>query len=254
MDFYWIKTNKIIKQIFSNQVWDLPNTEKKIYLTFDDGPTPEATGWILSVLKEHAVKATFFCIGDNIRKHPDLFRKIVSEGHSIGNHTYHHLQGWKTTNKAYLENIRLCEEEIRIQMTNNRQQAADSRQQTAEIGIQPPENSSQKNETSLTKNLQTATSNLKSKLFRPPYGKIRPLQSAQLRKKGYRIIMWDVLSADFDYKVSPEKCLSNVVENTAQGSIIVFHDSKKAFRNVEYVLPKAIKILKEKGFQFATID
>lgn len=213
MNLYWIKTNKIIKRLFSNQVWDLPNTERKVYLTFDDGPTPEITDWILSVLKEQNVKATFFCLGNNIQKYPDLFKKLITQEHSIGNHTYNHLQGWKTSTKTYLENVKLCEKE----MSN-----IDS-----DIPV--------------------------SKLFRPPYGKIRPAQSAKLRKLNYKIIMWDVLSADFDRQVSPEKCLDNVVKNTTQGSIIVFHDSVKAFRNLEYVLPKAITILKEKGFQFDTI-
>jgi len=213
MNFYWIKTNRIVKKIFSNQVWDLPNTEQKIYLTFDDGPTPEVTEWVLSVLQRYQIKATFFCIGDNIRKHPELFKKIILQGHAIGNHTFNHLQGWKTPDKTYLENVALCRTEI-------------------------------------TKTVETVQTNL----FRPPYGKIRLSQSAKLRKSGYKIIMWDVLSADFDAKTAPEKCLKNVVNNTTQGSIIVFHDSIKAFRNLQYSLPKAIAILKEKGYQFDRID
>lgn len=212
MDFYWIKTNKIIKRLFSNQVWDLPNTEKKTYLTFDDGPTPEITEWVLAVLKQHDIKATFFCIGDNIRKYPEIFQKVILEGHAIGNHTYNHLQGWKTSDKNYLENVKSCETAIGNLQTTNR------------------------------------------KLFRPPYGKIRLSQSAKLRKLGYKIIMWDVLSADFDIRITPEKCLENVIKNTTQGSIIVFHDSKKAFQNLEYTLPKTIEILKEKGFLFDRID
>ncbi|ESU23165.1 putative xylanase/chitin deacetylase [Flavobacterium enshiense DK69] len=236
MDFYWIKTNKLIKRLFSNQVWDLPNTEKKIYLTFDDGPTPEATEWVLSVLKKHDVKATFFCIGDNVRKYPELFHKVLSEGHAIGNHTYNHLQGWKTTNKLYLENIRLCEEEISRKIDDIKLYEEKEKKEKSGNG----------NPNGIPHKI--------TGLFRPPYGKIKPSQSALLRKKGYKIIMWDVLSADFDQKVSPESCLQNVVKNTAQGSIIVFHDSKKAFRNIEYALPKAIEILKGKGFQFATID
>ncbi|MEW5674795.1 polysaccharide deacetylase family protein [Flavobacterium enshiense] len=213
MDFYWIKTNKIIKKLFSNQVWDIPNTENKVYLTFDDGPTPEVTEWVLTVLQKNKIKATFFCIGDNIRKYPALFQKVISEGHSVGNHTFNHLQGWKTTDKVYLENTSRCDEEIHNSDTNR----------------------------------------LLSNIFRPPYGKIRLSQSAKLRKKGYKIIMWDVLSADFDTKISKEQCLENVIKNTTQGSIIVFHDSKKAFQNLEYALPRAIEFLKEKGFQFGKI-
>lgn len=211
MNFYWIKTNSLIKYLFSNQIWDFPNSEKKIYLTFDDGPTPHVTEWTLQQLKKHHIKATFFCIGDNIKKHPDLFLQIIADGHAIGNHTFNHLQGWKTSNSHYLENIRFCEEEISKHREN-------------------------------------------STIFRPPYGKIKPSQSSKLRKLGYKIIMWDVLSADFDLGVTPQKCLSNVVENTTNGSIIVFHDSKKAFKNLEFALPKAIEILKEKGFQFEKID
>lgn len=213
MNFYWIKTGQLIKSLFRNQVWDLPNNEKKIYLTFDDGPTAEVTEWVLSLLKEEAVKATFFCIGDNIRKHPELFKKIIVEGHSVGNHTYNHLEGWKTSNKNYLENTGLCEETLQAHSTQY---------------LQP-------------------------KLFRPPYGKIRLSQSSKLRKLGYKIIMWDVLSADFDTSISKEKCLENVVKSTTSGSIIVFHDSRKAFKNLEYALPEAIKQLKEKGFQFEKI-
>ncbi|ESU20024.1 polysaccharide deacetylase [Flavobacterium cauense R2A-7] len=214
MDFYWIKTNRIIKQLFSKQIWDLPNTEKKVYLTFDDGPTPEVTEWVLSLLKAHNIKATFFCIGDNIRKYPEIFKQVVAEGHRFGNHTYNHLQGWKTNNKEYLMNTIACEKEME-QFELNRSQ---------------------------------------TKLFRPPYGKIGAIQAAKLRKLGYKIIMWDVLSADFDVQISPEECLKNVVSNTTQGSIIVFHDSRKAFKNLEYTLPETIAILKEKGFVFDTID
>lgn len=250
MDFYWIKTNKLIKRLFSNQVWDIPNTEKKIYLTFDDGPTPEVTPWVLSVLKQHEIKATFFCIGDNIRKHPELFQKVLSEGHRIGNHTYNHLQGWKTSDKVYLENIKKCEEEIRLQMTYNKWQKADDIQKTAETILEKKDSTITKNQKAATYNLQSANCGL----FRPPYGKIRPSESAQLRKKGYKIIMWDVLSADFDIRIAPEKCLDNVIKNTTQGSVIVFHDSRKAFKNLEYALPKTIEILKENGFLFDTID
>ncbi|HEX9152228.1 MAG TPA: polysaccharide deacetylase family protein, partial [Flavobacterium sp.] len=112
MDFYWIKTNRIIKKIFSNYTWDIPNTKKKVYLTFDDGPIPEITEWVLEELKKHNAKATFFCIGDNINKNPQILKKVITAGHAIGNHTYNHLNGWKTTTEAYLENIKRCEELI----------------------------------------------------------------------------------------------------------------------------------------------
>ena len=223
MSFYWIKTNALIKKIFSNYVWDVSNTENKIYLTFDDGPTPEITEWVLEELKKHNAKATFFCIGNNIEKYPDVFEKVINEGHSIGNHTFNHLNGWKTATEDYLENTKLCKEQI---LKSN------------------PSNSE------LAKQIY----NLKSAIFRPPYGKIKLSQSKKLRQLGYKIIMWDVLSADFDTSISKEKCLNNVIKNTKSGSIIVFHDSVKAFANLEYSLPKALKYWAAKGFIFERLD
>lgn len=216
MKFYWIKTNTFIKKIFSNYVWDIPNTENKIYLTFDDGPTPDVTKWVLEELKKHEVKATFFCIGKNIENNPDLFQEIINEGHAIGNHTFNHLKGWNTATEIYLDNIALCNSQIN--------------------------------------NLNPLISNLQSPIFRPPYGKINHSQSKELEKLGYKIIMWDVLSADFDQTITPEKCLENVLKNTTSGSIIIFHDSVKAYKNLEYALPMSLKILKERGFTFETIQ
>lgn len=211
MDLLWVKTNRFIKWIFPKYVWEIPNNENKIYLTFDDGPTPEITEWVLELLKRHNIKATFFCIGNNIEKHPEIFQKVIADGHSIGNHTFNHLKGWKTKTVDYIENTRLCKETIQSNSVN-------------------------------------------SKLFRPPYGKIKFSQSRILRKMGYKIIMWDVLSVDYDKNITPEKCLENVIKNTASGSVIVFHDSIKAFGNLEFALPKAIEQLKEKGFIFDRID
>lgn len=214
MSFYWIKTNALIKKLFSNYVWDIPNTENKIYLTFDDGPTPEITDWVLQELEKFNAKATFFCIGNNIEKHPEIFDKVIAEGHSIGNHTYNHLNGWKTSTREYIENSG----------------------HWSVISSQ---------------NYQLNTEHYK--LFRPPYGKIKPSQSKKLRQNGYKIIMWDVLSADFNSDISKEKCLENVKKNVKSGSIIVFHDSVKAFSNLEYTLPKALQYWKEKGFVFESI-
>lgn len=213
MSFYWIKTKSFIKRLFSNYVWDLPNTQNKIYLTFDDGPTPEITEWVLEELKKHNVKATFFCIGNNIQKHPELFQKIINEGHVIGNHTYDHMNGWKTETKTYLENISLCDKQIQ----------------------------------------KFSIENLQSKIFRPPYGKIKTAQAKIVRRLGYKIIMWDVLSADFDQTITPEKCLENVISNVKSGSVIVFHDSIKASHNLKYALPETLNFLKEKGFLFDVI-
>lgn len=203
MNFYWTKTNRCIKKIFSNYVWDIPDSDNKIYLTFDDGPTPEITEWVLEQLEKYHAKATFFCIGTNIKKNPDLYTKIIADGHSIGNHTFNHLNGWKTSTDAYLENS--------IQWSVVSGQAQNN------------------------------------KLFRPPYGKIKFSQAKKLRQQGYKIIMWDVLSADFDNSISNEKCLDNVIKNTKSGSIIVFHDSIKAFPHLKYTLPRALKYFKEKG-------
>lgn len=213
MSFYWVKTNRLIKKAFPNFVWDIKDRERTVYLTFDDGPTPEVTEWVLQVLKEHAVKATFFCIGNNIEQHPNIFQKIIDQGHAVGNHTFNHLNGWQTGNSAYFENIAATEKII--------------------SGIIP--------------------GFLKNKIFRPPYGRIKSSQATEVRRQGYRIIMWDVLSADFDQAITPERCLQNVIKNTRSGSVIIFHDSVKAYNNLRYALPKAIEYLKEKEFNFAKI-
>jgi peptidoglycan/xylan/chitin deacetylase (PgdA/CDA1 family) len=207
-----IKVPKIIKLLFFNQVWNIPNTENTIYLTFDDGPTPEITERVLEILDNHHIKATFFCIGDNVRKHPEIVQKIISKQHSAGNHTYSHLKGWKTKTKTYISNTEACEIKLN----------------------------------SLFKIRN-------SKLFRPPYGKITPWQSYKLRKLGYKIIMWDVLSKDYDASISAEKCYENVIKNVSSGSIIVFHDSNKAKENVLNSLEKTIETLKSKGFKFEKI-
>ena len=211
MKLHWIKTHWTIKRLFSNYVWDVSNIENKVYLTFDDGPTPEITHWTLNQLKNYNAKATFFCIGDNIRKYPEVLKEVLKEGHCIGNHTFNHLNGWKTNTQDYIENAKLFEKEYGKLSTENCQ------------------------------------------LFRPPYGKIKPSQSKILRKMGYKIIMWDVLSVDFDVTITPEQCLENVLQNVHSGSIIVFHDSVKAFANLEYVLPRTLEFLKQKGLVCAKL-
>lgn len=215
---FWVKTNYFIKRIFPNYVWDIPNHENKVFLTFDDGPTPEITEWTLEQLKKHNAKATFFCIGNNIEKHPEIFQKIIQEEHAIGNHTFNHLKGWETDTDEYVENTRKCSLFIKEKGK----------------GIRDKEDAVE--------------------LFRPPYGKIKPAQSGILRKLDYKIIMWDVLSCDFDQTITPEECLANVLQHVESGSIIVFHDSIKAEQNLKYVLPKTLELLKEKGFVCAKID
>mgnify|MGYP006177293805 CR=1 FL=1 len=202
----WAKTHKFISYLFPKYVWKIPNSNNKVFLTFDDGPIPDVTEWVLDLLKKENIKATFFCIGENIQKHPKIFERIKAEGHIVGNHTFNHLNGWKTKRNDYLKNFNLCEKEINT-----------------------------------------------SNLFRPPYGKITPLQAKSILKMGNKIVMWDVLSYDFDNKISPQKCLNNIVKNTESGSIIVFHDSLKAEHNLRYALPKTVKHLKEKGFEFDVI-
>ena len=202
---YLAKTPEIVKPLGKNLVWNISTEEKVIFLTFDDGPIPEITPWVLETLKKYDAKGTFFCVGDNVRKHPEVFKQVIEEGHLVGNHTFNHMNGWKTNNFTYFKNALQCD---------------------------------------------TYT---KTRLFRPPYGKITRQQSIALRNR-FDIIMWDVLSGDFDQKITPEKCLLNVIHNTESGSIIVFHDSKKAFQNLSYTLPKVLEYYKEKGFRFETLD
>lgn len=195
------KSPQIIKALYSQLIWEIPNNSNKIYLTFDDGPNPKITDWTLDTLKKHQIKATFFCLGQNVDKHPEIFQRIIDEGHAIGNHSYSHPSGWKSKDEDYFKDV------------------------------------------------VKAGSKIESKLFRPPYGRITKSQVKYL-KQDYNIIMWSVLSGDYDSKTSPEKCLDNVIKNTKGGSIIVFHDSEKASTNLKYALPKAIELLSEKGFVF----
>ena len=216
MSFYWIKTNRLIKWIFPTYIWNIPSQTNQIYLTFDDGPIPQITDWVLTELEKHNAKATFFCIGKNIEAHPHIFGNIVNGGHAIGNHTYNHLNGWKTTTTDYLQNIEQCKKVIE-------------------------------------KYIKSSTNHSKTQYFRPPYGKIKSSQAKELEKLGYKIIMWDVLSADFDQSISKEKCLKNVISNIEAGSIIVFHDSAKAFKNLKYTLPKVLAYLDQNHFTYETL-
>ena len=211
---YFVKTPKFVQRLFPKRTWMLPNDKNIVYLTFDDGPIPQLTPWVLDLLKEYHAKATFFCIGDNINKHPNIFKRLISEGHSVGNHTYYHLNGWKTKTETYIDNV-LKNEELII----------------SEFKIQ---NS--------------------ALLFRPPFGKLATRQSHILQKKGYKIIMWDVLSADFDPNISKEKCLDNVLKNLQAGSIVVFHDSLKSEEKLRYVLPKVLEYIKNEGYYCKAIN
>jgi len=195
-----------LKILFPRYVWHIPTVEKKIFLTFDDGPIPGITEYVMDELDKFAAKATFFCIGDNVRKHPEVFQKLLGKGHSIGNHTYNHMNGWTTENQIYLDNIRKCETQL----------------------------------------------DKKTRLFRPPYGRMKQSQ-VKLLDKNRQIIMWDVLSGDFSQSVSPEVCLQKTIKYTRPGSIILFHDSLKAARNMQFALPRFLEHYAEKGYRFEAL-
>lgn len=201
---YLIRTPKVISDLFPNFIWRVPTQEKKLYLTFDDGPIPNITPWVLETLRAYNAKGTFFCVGDNVQKHPEIFEQVIKEGHVVGNHTYNHLDGWATESIQYFHNIRNA-----AQLVN-------------------------------------------SPLFRPPYGRLKPKQTNFLQRH-YKIVMWDVLSADFDQNILPEKCLSNVISTARRGSIIVFHDSIKAEKRMKYALPRVLEHFAERGYTFENL-
>lgn len=198
--------------LFPSLVWKIQTTNKKLYLTFDDGPVPGPTDFVLETLAKHSVQATFFCIGDNVRKHPEVFKRIIDQGHTVGNHTYNHLNGWKTPLDKYVSNVTQCDDELRDSKLN----------------------------------LQGV------KLFRPPYGKVTRSQIKSLAE--YRIIMWDVLTHDYDKSVSPKSCLANSIRVSRPGSVIVFHDSVKAERNLQYTLPRYIDHFLNQGYSFHVLS
>jgi peptidoglycan/xylan/chitin deacetylase (PgdA/CDA1 family) len=201
---YLVKTPLLLKVLYPKLLWDAGGNNKSIFVTFDDGPIPIVTPFVLNILKQYDAKATFFCIGDNVRKHPEVFEQAKNEGHAIGNHTFNHLNGWHTDDKTYLDNFL---------------------QADALIG---------------------------SKLFRPPYGRIKRSQVKLLQaaRPGIKIAMWNVLSADFDAAISPERCLDNVIKNVKGGEIVLFHDSLKARERMEYALPRALEYWSKQGFEF----
>jgi len=207
------KTPGFVKTLFPNFVWNINTDKKELYLTFDDGPTPEITDWVIQTLKAFNAKATFFCIGNNIEKHIKIFQNIIDEGHTIGNHTYNHLKGWKHKTKVYYKDVLKTEKIISEFKTNS-----------------------------------------SAPLFRPPYGKFKNKQSKKLLERGYKIILWDVLSYDWDAAVSKETCLKNVTSAVKEGSIVVFHDSVKASQKLKYVLPKVLEYYSEMGYTFKAIN
>jgi peptidoglycan/xylan/chitin deacetylase (PgdA/CDA1 family) len=199
------QTPKIFRAFFPDVIWQIPQKEKTVYLTFDDGPVPAATSFVLELLEKHAIKATFFCVGDNVCKYPDLFRQIVKAGHQTGNHTFSHLQGFKYSAEHYLEDV------------------------------------------------EKADTVIKSRLFRPPHGQFRHSQLIRLKEK-YEIVLWDVITRDYNRSLSGEY-VANVVKKYARnGSIIVFHASVRAEKNMKYALPRAIDFLLEEGYRFETLN
>jgi len=221
-----VKTPLVVQKLFSQYTWEIASDTKDIYLTFDDGPTPEITNWVLDLLKQYDAKATFFCIGKNIEIHPEIFQDIMHDGHTIGNHTYNHIKGWKSSVIDYVENVDKAQRIIHSQIPN-------SKLQSSEI-----------------ENPQFTISNL----FRPPYGQITPKQGSELIKLGYKVIMWSVLSIDWDDFVSRKICLNNVITKADSGSIIVFHDSIKASKNMQYALPKVLDYFSKKGYTFKSLQ
>ena len=205
--FYLVRSPWWLKKFYSRLIWSIPAKEKVLYLTFDDGPHPVATPLVLEQLKKYGARATFFCIGKNVEQYPQIYRSVLLEGHRVGNHTQNHLNGWKTDDRKYLENIR------------------------------------------------DAARLIDSDLFRPPYGRIGALQSALLRQAplNYKIVMWEVLSADFDTTLVAERCARHVIRNARPGSIIVFHDSEKALPRLSEALPMVLEHFSKEGYRFEAI-
>lgn len=196
---------KVLKKIYPLLNWEETPDGNEVFLTFDDGPIPEVTPWVLEKLKEYDVKATFFCIGDNVLKHPKIYQRILDEGHAVGNHTHKHLKGWNTDDGTYLKDI------------------------------------------------ENAGEFISSNLFRPPYGRIKKSQIKLIQSLNYHIIMWSILSGDYNKNRSPEACFNNVKRNLKPGSVVVFHDSIKADNNMRYALEKTLIFMRENNFKGVSI-
>lgn len=194
----------IVKAYYPDLIWRIPTSQKEIYLTFDDGPTPFVTKWVLDQLRLYNAKATFFCLGKNVKEHPVIYKNILKEGHAVGNHTFDHKNGWKSNNFEYIRNVLKGSVWIR------------------------------------------------SDLFRPPYGRIKKAQIKKLKDR-FRIVMWDVLSEDYNSSISSEKCFHTVRNQSRNGSIVVFHDSRKAQKNLKKILPEVLAYFSERGYLFKAI-
>lgn len=197
---YIIKTPKLVRKLFPTYLWNKSRRKPFVYLTFDDGPIPEVTPWVLDCLDNYGMKGTFFCVGDNVRKHSSIYQRILNEDHSVGNHSYSHKSGWSTEVESYLNDVKLC------------------------------------------------SSFVDSNLFRPPYGRLKPQQAESLREK-YQIVMWDILSGDFDANISAQQCLHNITNYLKPGSIVVMHDNLKSFEKLKFVLPRLCEHLISNGLK-----
>ena len=205
--FYFVKTPKWLPLLYPNRNWEMDTNKKEIYLTFDDGPHEVITNFVLDELKKYNALATFFCIGENVQTHPEVFQRITNEGHNIGNHTQRHLNGHNTSDKVYVNDI------------------------------------------------LEASKSIESNLFRPPYGRIKAFQAKIISTldKPFKIVMWTLLSGDFDTAITPQRCFENVAFKVSNGSIVVFHDSEKAAERMMYALPKILKMFSEQGYIFKKI-
>lgn len=198
-----------LPKLFKNYTWKINTTEPIIYLTFDDGPDPKPTRFVLDTLLQYHAKATFFCVGENIQKHRKIAQEIINQGHVLANHTMNHLKGWQTSHDDYVKNTNKCQETLEEYST--------------------------------------------SSLFRPPYGRITKRQTKSLKESGYEIIMWDLISYDYDEKININQALKQLIRNSKPGSIVVFHDSSKAWKQLKQMLPKYMHALSNQGYSFESI-
>lgn len=196
---YILRIPHLLRKILPDALWEMPNEEHnpKVYLTFDDGPHPKATPFVLEQLEKYNAKATFFCVGKNVIEYPAIYEQIMEQGHAVGNHTHNHLKGSATKVNVYIEDV------------------------------------------------QQAANFISSSLFRPPYGRIKSIQAKTLKKLNFKLVMWSLLSGDFDQTISQQRCLENVVFNLKPGDILVFHDSQKAWQNLSFTLPRVLEHCKK---------
>lgn len=220
-----VKMPRLIKWLYPDYLWDKKRDckgERVLYLTFDDGPIPEATPWVLESLERYNAKATFFLIGDNIDKHPEIFQDVLRSGHRLGNHTYNHLNGRKTDTSVYMENIARADQKIEENIKKTAPERYDDYKK-------------------------------ERKLFRPPYGQLKKEQAKLIRKQHYDIVLYDTLAYDWELQINGEKCTKNVLNNAKNGSIVLFHDSLKAFKNLEVALPRVLEHFSALGYDFKAL-